>query len=476
VTTNEPNGIWQPDWTLPGIDQPYERRGGLLLPPGVGTDSTTSAEPVAGAADPQLETERVESAQEEPVEKVGTDLQLVKPKELAAVETETVDPDEAQAPESEQSWRWRILRRGRDDAGESAAQMQERLSAERALTQVVRDDALARRVAEVEHEIALADVSEQVTAVQRERDERARDAAESEELAALHRRAAGSGERARVRAAIEATAEMRALRVAAVQRVSLWVGLVALLGFGAWSTAGVHEGLAKLLHLEPSSVGWWAGWVVEPLLIAIVAGLIVARAVLRMSGGDVDWRARVAEAGALGSSLALNLFGGWEPGAADWTVSLGQAVAHSVGAIFAALTAWLVGVMIDYTARAKPWEGAPRVSELLLETSGWTSGRTSGWTPGTSPAGTSATAINRGKQPPVPVDRNNLPDDVRKLLDDVRQAIANGILKPDPSGYAIYKFVMNSKGDKTRAGTVSGLVRGWTPPLRAVGGADSAAG
>jgi hypothetical protein len=76
----------------------------------------------------------------------------------------------------------------------------------------------------------------------------------------------------------------------------------------------------------------------------------------------------------------------------------------------------------------------------------------------------------------VPVDRANLPDDVRRLLDEVREAITHGRLSEDPSGYAIYKHVMRNRGDKARAGAVSGLVRGWRPPLRAVGDASSAAG
>jgi hypothetical protein len=266
---------------------------------------------------------------------------------------------------------------------------------------------------------------------------------------------------------------MRALRVAAVQKSSLWTGLVLLIGFGAWSTAGVHEGLVKLLHLTPGTAGWGAGWILEPLLITIVAGLIVIRAILRMSGGDVDGRARAAEAVALGGSLALNMFGGWTPDEGGWTASLAQAVAHSVGAIGAAGTAWLIGVVIDYTTRAKPWENAPRVADLHLpQTSGTPSGRPSVLSSGAA----SGDPIKRGKRPPVPVDRNNLPDDIRRLLDDVRAAITDGTLSPDPSGYAIYKHVMRGKGDRARSGTVAGLVAGWRPPLRAVGDASSATG
>jgi hypothetical protein len=221
--------------------------------------------------------------------------------------------------------------------------------------------------------------------------------------------------------------------------------------------------------LEHGSAGWWAGWALEPILIAIVAGLIVLRSILKQSGGDVDGRAHKAEAVALAGSLALNLFGGWEPNAGGWTVSLGQAVAHSVGAIGAAGVAWLFGVVIGYFTDADPWTGAPRVADLVLDSFGNPSAGPCGISSGTTSGRGSETAIRRGKRGPLPVDRGALPDDFRKLLDDVREAITDGRLKVDPSAYSIYRQVMDNQGDRKRSTEIAALVRGWRP-LRSVDG------
>jgi hypothetical protein len=456
-------------WTAHGPGEPYARRGNLLVPAGLQIE----AAPPAPVAEPGLETV---GAELEPV--AAVELTAVEAAELAsesdrALELELVEQDdEVLDGEIGEPYRWRPLAwlRGRVSSGvESAEVLYERLEADRAVVEVGRDDELSRRVASAEHQMALDGVDEQVAAVRRGREERAKDAVEAEKLLALYRHTASAGERARIAAEIGRTGEMRALRIAKVQRVSLWVGMVLLLGFGAWSTAGVHDGLVKVLHLQSGSAGWWAGWAVEPLLITIVAGLIVLRPILRMSGGDVDVRARRAEIVALGGSLALNLFGGWQADAGGWTVSLGQAIAHSVGAIGAAGTAWLIGVVIDYTTRAKPWDGAPRVADLGLSPSGTPAGEPSGMSSAAGSARTSGTAIRRGKRAPLPVDRSALPEEMQKLLDAVRTAITEGLLPADPSAYRIYKDVMGGRGDRSRSTDAAALVAGWRPPLHVVG-------
>jgi hypothetical protein len=438
----------------------YVRRGALLVPAGLDT------EPVP--------TEPAAAAQTEP----GTDLQVaVVDAELVdrpgadgeADEQQTDQPEPLQEQRARLAWLpWRAAG-DRDREGEvvSAEVLAEQLDADRALIEVSRHDELARRAADAEHQMALDDIAAEQAAVLRARQEQARDDAEAEKLAALHRHTASAGERARIAAEIGRTAEMRALRLAKAQKVATVVLLICLLGLGAWSTAGVHDGLVRLLSLEHGSAGWWAGWALEPILIAIVAGLIMLRAILKSSGGDVDGRAHKAEAVALLGSLALNLFGGWQPHPGGWPVSLGQAVAHSIGAIGAAGVAWLFGVVIDYFTNANPWAGAKSITQLVLSPSGNPSAGPCGTSSGAGPGRGPETAIRRAKRGPVPVDRGALPDDFRKLLDDVRDAITDGRLKPDPTAYSIYKQVMGNRGDRARSTEIAALVRGWRP-LRAV--------
>lgn len=96
----------------------------------------------------------------------------------------------------------------------------------------------------------------------------------------------------------------------------------------------------------------------EPALIAIVALIIIGRAVLRSSGGDTDRRAAFAEWTALTLSLALNIIGGWPSNAGFWA-ELATALPHAIGPLGCAGTAFLIGLFSDYVAAAKPWADAP---------------------------------------------------------------------------------------------------------------------
>ncbi|GAA1608802.1 hypothetical protein ACFQY4_46110 [Catellatospora bangladeshensis] len=247
-----------------------------------------------------------------------------------------------------------------------------RLDDERARLNIARHDELARRAAEAEHRIALGDVREQARAAKLARRERARDTADAAALAALYRRAARSGTRARLRAQIQGSAEMRALRVARVRQVTLLAGVPVLAAFAAWSTTGVQAGVARLLGLGADTAGWWAAWAMEPALIAIVGLIIIGRAVLRSAGGDTDWRATAIEWTTLGTSLLLNIVGGWTVGV-DWFEQVGPMLAHSVGPIGAAGTAFLIGLFDGYVSAARPWRGAPSLAEMNLDLSAVTS-------------------------------------------------------------------------------------------------------
>jgi len=230
--------------------------------------------------------------------------------------------------------------------------LQRRLTLRQGVDSLKRSDAVQRLQARVSHQIAVAAARAEARRDKRDRREEDRDAGEASALSGLYRRATVSGERARVRARIQQSAEMRAMRVARVRTISLMVLLPVLVAFAAWSTAGVHAGLTMLLEIPSGSPMWWAAWALEPALITIVGGLIVVRAVLRSSGGDLGGRATLAEWGALTVSIALNAAGHWPEGTSLTAVV--ALIAHSIGPLGAALTAWLIGIIDDAVAKAKP--------------------------------------------------------------------------------------------------------------------------
>ena len=241
-----------------------------------------------------------------------------------------------------------------------AAELRANLAAARDLVAVQWEDDWVRRAQQAEHHIAMADVDERAAAAERARRLRARDAVEADKLGALFQRATRSGTRARIRAQIQGSAEMRALRIAAVRKVGMVAGLPVLAAFAAWSTTGAQAGVVRLLDLPAGSPAWWASWAVEPALITVVALIIVGRAVLRSSGGNTDWRATVAEWTALGLSLGLNIVGGWHGG---WDGVAG-ALPHAIGPLGCAGTAFLIGLFDSYVTAAKPWDGAPRLADI----------------------------------------------------------------------------------------------------------------
>lgn len=257
----------------------------------------------------------------------------------------------------------------------------------------IREEAARRRD---ERRLARAERRENAAAAKAARREARRDRAEQRRLAELYRAAAVSGERARLAVAIRGSVEARRHRVDQVRAATLKVGLPVLGAFAAWSTVGVHAGVVGLLGAAPGSAWWWGAWFIEPALIAVVAGVIVARAVLRASGGDVDWRAHVAHWGALATSILLNLAGHWPTGLSGPEVT--AAIAHSVGPLGAATVAWLIGVMDDYVTAARPEEGARTLAELGVQRE-----RVAAHTPAAAaevpgPASPSAPAV----EPPAP--------------------------------------------------------------------------
>lgn len=245
-----------------------------------------------------------------------------------------------------------------------AADLRGHLSDERAIVAVNREHEWVSIAQDTQHRIRIDDVAEAAARAKRTRKQRAKDATEDAKLADLYRAAKAAGHRASLRAKMNASAEVRAVRLAKMRTFLLIAGLPVLLAFAAWSTTGVQAGFAKLMDLSEEDPGWWSAWAVEPALITIVAGIIIGRAILRSSGGDTDRRADLIEWAALGSSLALNVFGGWH--GEGWS-ALGAAIGHSLGPIGAAGTAYLMGVFDAYIAQADPNKDAKRLDELDLD-------------------------------------------------------------------------------------------------------------
>lgn len=188
----------------------------------------------------------------------------------------------------------------------------------------------------------------QATYRRRRADRRARD-----RQASIRRRATLAGEMARTRAEVAQSGEARAQRITGTRTLALALLLPVMVAFGAWSAAGVQAGMVAMLGLDPDSTAAAMAWAVEPALLGIVAGVILIRAQLQSSGGDLDKRASYVEAGALSMSIVLNMAGHWP---SELTGSAVAAVAgHALGPIGAAGAAYLIAVVQDGVRDADPW-------------------------------------------------------------------------------------------------------------------------
>src|SRR5690606_36943060 len=175
----------------------------------------------------------------------------------------------------------------------------------------IREEAARRRD---ERRLARAERRENAAAAKAARREARRDRVEQRRLAELYRAAAGSGERARVAVAIRGSVEARRHRVDQVRTATLKVGLPVMGAFAAWGGGEGDAGVVAWRRRAGGAGRWWGAGCLEPALGGVVAGGIVARAVLGASGGDVDWRAHVAHWRAPAVSILLNLAGHWTTG------------------------------------------------------------------------------------------------------------------------------------------------------------------
>lgn len=223
----------------------------------------------------------------------------------------------------------------------------------------VRADLEARRALEAARK---ADRLERL----REKTQRGTETRAIRQAAARDRMATSLG-RAKMASDIAQSAEARALRVQRTGALTLWALLPVFAAFAAWSTAGVHAGAAAMTGADPGSAMWWALWCLEPALLGTVAWILIVRARLSASGGQLSDDALRIMWGYIGASIVLNAIGHWPDGFS--LQAIGALAAHSLGPIGAAMTAHLIGVVLTAVATAKPHkgEGVRSLAELVPE-------------------------------------------------------------------------------------------------------------
>jgi hypothetical protein len=245
------------------------------------------------------------------------------------------------------------------------------LRRQRELADAQRADELARERAQARHERDRADVAEESRRAELARAEREAQAAADAELAAMYRRYRSDGERTRIKSTMARSGEARALGLARLRSLNLRILIPVLVGCAAWSTTGVQAGAARLMHMDAHTTVWWALWILEPVLISAVVWIIIVRARLAACGGRLAHTAERIAAGALTTSIFLNLVAAIPQDAAHAGPEvIGSMFAHALGPVGAAVTAHLIGVIDGSIADADPWrdrDGAPvpRLAEMF---------------------------------------------------------------------------------------------------------------
>jgi hypothetical protein len=182
---------------------------------------------------------------------------------------------------------------------------------------------------------------------------------------------------------------------------------------------------------------WLVAWGVDPLLSALVIGLLLARgdlAVLGLPIGEGRGRRAVhtVEIGALAAVLVMNVAPTltattpWQTVCLHIIVPLAGMAAALVLPIVQQRYAAAIGSL--YTAPSGPASGRPDAPINLPEPDVST------------PGGAELSAADR------------------KVLADVRAAVDAGELTHPPTGHAVYKRVMRGRGDKARAYRVAAAV------------------
>lgn len=259
-----------------------------------------------------------------------------------------------------------------DATPEQVTELAERLAIQRKLDNVRREDAKFRRAANARHREEIADVDEWAGLSRSGRASRRRAANRAQKLSDLYHTTANEGRRAAIEAQIKLTGEYRAVTLHRVNRYSMLVLFPMMIAFAAWSTAGVREGMKTLMHFTDGTMTGYTAWGLEPCLIGLVAVIIIARHHIKASGGTTDKKIDCIEYIALGTSVLLNIVGGWPElsgtGLAGFASGLTVALPHAIGAIACAVIASLIGLISGYVTAAKPWKNSKRIDDLGFDT------------------------------------------------------------------------------------------------------------
>jgi hypothetical protein len=253
-----------------------------------------------------------------------------------------------------------------DEAGMSTDELVRTLADRRDRDEAQRRDELTRTEAEAGHRRDRADLGVRTRIEDLAREERVAEALSAARIARTYREAMAAGERMRIESQMRRSGEARSLTLERLRSLNIKVLVPVLVAFGAWSTAGVQDGAARLMGIRPDSVMWWVLWLLEPALLGAVAWIITARARLASAGGRLEHRAELVGVGCLSTSVVLNVVAALPEHTQHLTTTVGDVFAHIVGPIGAAVTAYLLGVVDRSITAADPWRDAPSLAEMDL--------------------------------------------------------------------------------------------------------------
>jgi hypothetical protein len=303
-----------------------------------------------------------------------------------------------------------------------------KLEAEAAEAERVRELPTAR-VLKRRQELAEEEMLAELETTAHARRLRGKGARERAELEAAAASAAG-------RRTVETNVDVRALQLGRRRRrwtLIGWTVLVLCMAFTAVNVQHFAAGTAPAWSPQ-----WLVAWGVDPLLSALVVGLLLARGDLAAFGsgisqttGRAKWVVLGIEIGVLLAALLMNVAPEFDAPVVRW-----QDVAlHIVVPLAAVATAVVLPIVQDFYATA--------ITALY-----------------NNPSAAAQTTVNLHGHPSASAADRELPDDVRTVLEATKDAIATGELAPDPTGYAIYRHVMGSRGDRGRAYRVAALMKG----------------
>ncbi|QRP47225.1 hypothetical protein [Amycolatopsis sp. FDAARGOS 1241] len=287
-------------------------------------------------------------------------------------------------------------------------------------------------VLERHQELAEADMLAELDTKARARELERKGERDTAELVAAAKSAAGQRER-------ETDVNVRALQLGRRRRRWTLIGWAVLVLSMAYTCVNVQHFAAGTAPAW--SPQWLVAWGVDPLLSALVIGLLLARGDLAAFGAAMSATAGRAkhvilgvEIGALGAALLMNVAPEFDAPRVRW-----QDVAlHIVVPLAGVAAAVVLPIVQGFYAEA--------ITGLY-----------------TDPSARPQSTINLRKHAEDGPAEAELPEDVRTLLDATKQAVAAGELGTDPTGYAIYRHVMNGRGDRGRAYRVAPLVQGFRP-------------